>query len=301
MDSRLNHLVALARSGSFTAAAQMVGVTQSAVTKSVAELERQLGYSLFSRTSRGALLTEKGREFAERAARLLDDARELFDGAANNDDRFAGILRVGVCPASLEWRLARPLGGLLKRHPSIRFEVSSASFERMVQQLRNGSVDVALGFDAAFRDWPDLDREQVAAPKTRLFVRKAHPLFAGATCTLADLASYDFVSPSESRPYAEVIRNIYESQGVDWRKRLHFVDCFSIVGEIVAASNAVGVVPLSHSQTPAFQAKFSTLEHLAPFPPGPLCCAVRARWEPKPAVRAFIAAVRDDLADARAA
>ncbi|MFN6935087.1 MAG: LysR family transcriptional regulator, partial [Tsuneonella sp.] len=67
LDSRLKHAVAVGQLRSFSRAADAVGVTQSAVTKSVAELERHLGYSLFHRTSRGAMPTEEGREFIDRA------------------------------------------------------------------------------------------------------------------------------------------------------------------------------------------------------------------------------------------
>ena len=291
LDPRLNHLVAVARCGSFTAAAQAIGVTQSAVTKGVADLERQLGYSVFHRTARGALLTEKGSDFVERAARLLDDARELLEGASNNDP-YTGTLRIGVCPASLEWRLIGPLAHLLSRHPNIRFEVSGSSFERMVQLLRNGAVDVAVGLDAAFAEWPDLRREPVPELETTLFVRKGHPALGAVPATLADLAQYDFVSPSDSRPYGAVIRQLYESQGVEWRTRLHVIDYFPIVRRIVASSNAIGVVSLTHVASSSFQRDFAVLDHLVPFEPARMCCAVRARWETKPSVRAFIGAVQ---------
>jgi len=296
LDPRLNHIVAVARCGSFTAAAKAIGVTQSAVTKGVADMERQLGYSVFHRTARGALLTEQGSEFVERAARLLDDARELLEGSPNTSDRYAGPLRIGVCPASLEWRLIAPLAKLLARYPSIRFEVSGSSFERMVQLLRNGAVDVAVGLDAAFADWPDLRREPVPELETTLFVRRGHPALGVVPATLADLAQYDFVSPSDSRPFGAVIRHIYESQGVEWRTRLHVIDYFPIVRRIVASSNAVGVVSLTHAATSSFRREFALLDHLVPFEPARMCCAVRARWEAKPAVRAFIAAVQADAA-----
>jgi len=296
LDPRLNHIVAVARCGSFTAAAKAIGVTQSAVTKGVADLERQLGYSVFHRTARGALLTEKGSDFAERAARLLDDARELLEGSANTNDPYAGPLRIGVCPASLEWRLIAPLAKLLSRHPAIRFEVSGSSFERMVQLLRNGAVDVAVGLDAAFSDWSDLRREPVPELETTLFVRRGHPALGAVPATLADLAQYDFVSPSDSRPFGAVIRHIYESQGVEWRTRLHVIDYFPIVRRIVASSNAIGVVSLTHAATSSFRREFALLDHLVPFEPARMCCAVRARWEAKPAVRAFIAAVQADAA-----
>jgi DNA-binding transcriptional LysR family regulator len=296
LDPRLNHIVAVARCGSFTAAAQAIGVTQSAVTKGVADLERQLGYAIFHRTARGALLTEKGSDFVERATRLLDDARELLEGASKGADPYAGPLRIGVCPASLEWRLIAPLSNLLYRYPAIRFEVSSSSFERMVQLLRNGGVDVALGLDAAFADWPDLRREPVPELEFTLFVRRGHPALAEAPNSIADLAQYDFVSPSDSRPFGANIRHIYESQGLEWRSRLHVIDYFPIVRRIVASSNAIGAVSLSHVGSPAFQRDFAVLDHVVPFEPARMCCAVRARWEAKPAVRAFISAVQADAA-----
>lgn len=296
LDPRLNHVVSVARTGSFTAAARSIGVTQSAVTKSLADLERQLGYSLFHRTSRGALVTEKGRDFVERAARLLEDATDLLHGSSVKGDAFAGVLRIGVCPASLEWRLVEPLALLFQRHPSIRFDVSGSSFERMVQQLRSGAVDVAIGYDAAFGEWPDLQREPVPALKSTLFVRKDHPLLAKSPIAVEDLANYDFASPSDSRPYGAIIRNIYESQGVEWRKRLHIVDYFPIVRRLVATSDTIGVVTASLGATPGFQAQFATLDHLDIFPAADLCIAVRARWDPKPAARALVKAIRDDAA-----
>lgn len=297
LDPRLNHLVAVARCGSFTAAAQSIGVTQSAVTKSVADLERRLGFTVFHRTARGALLTEKGSDFVERAARLLDDARELLDGSSTgNTDPYAGTLRIGVCPASLEWRLITPLANLLLRHPSIRFEVSGASFERMIQLLRNGAVDVAVGLDAAFAGWSDLNREPMPELETTLFVRKGHPALGSTPATLADLAQYDFVSPSDSRPFGSTIRDIYESQGIEWRTRLHVIDYFPIVRRIVATSNAIGVVSLTHAGSSSFRRDFEVLENLVLFEPARMCCAYRARWEAKPAVRAFISAARADAA-----
>ena len=292
LDPRFNHVVAVARGGSFTAAAEIVGVTQSAITKSVADLERQVGYSIFHRTSRGAMLTEQGRDFVERAARLTEDAAELLRRPRGLKDAYAITLRIGVCPASLEWRLAAPLERLLALHPSVRLDVNGASFERMVQQLRNGAVDVALGFDAAFSVWSDLRRHSLgpASNDATLFVRQGHPLLDRLAFAISDLADFDFISPSDSRPYGEVIRKLYENQGIDWQRRLHVVDYFPIVHRIVAKSDAIGVVVKAHGHSPAFQQRFVTLDAINLFPQAPLCCAVRAAWEPKPAVRAFISA-----------
>jgi DNA-binding transcriptional LysR family regulator len=292
LDPRLNHVVAVAHGGSFTKAAEIVGVTQSGITKSIADLERELGFAIFFRTSRGALLTEEGRDFVERAERLLDDARSLLQGSRERGDPYAGPLRVGVCPASLEWLLAEPLAALLARHPGIRYEIIGSSFERVIRLLRNGSVDVALGFDAAFAEWSDVRREPVATLQGVLFVRKGHPLLAREGVRTADLADFDFISPSDSRPYGVVIREIYESRGIDWRKHLHVIDNFTIVRQIVATSDAIGVTTAELATTQLFAKSFGMIADVDPFAPAPLACAVRSRWDPKPAVRAFLAEMR---------
>ena len=95
--------MAVARVGSFSGASKAVGVTQSAITKSVADLEQQLGFAIFNRTSRGVAMTPEGRDFIDRAARLLADAADLFGERDRGADPFAGSGSTGVA-ALLEGR-----------------------------------------------------------------------------------------------------------------------------------------------------------------------------------------------------
>ena len=292
LDSRLTYLVVVARSGSFTAAAQATGVTQSAITRSIADLEKEIGFAVFYRTSRGVVLTEKGGDFVTRVARLLEDARELLQGGAAKTDAYSGLLRIGVCPASLEWALVESVAELLRKHRGVRYDITSSSFEVIVQHLRSGSLDVAVGFDAAFSDWSDLRRESMGSLKTGLFVRNGHPILEKPMIMERDLAEYDFISPSESRPYGEVIRAIYDNNGVDWHSRIHRVDFFATVRRIVERSNTIGVIALSHAATEQFTHRFELLSGIDLFPAAALCCAVRVRSEPKASARAFIGLVR---------
>ena len=294
LDPRLSYAVAVARMASFTKAAELVGVTQSAITKSIADLERELGYSLFYRTSRVTLLTDEGRAFIERAARLLEDARELFSSVATADP-YSGVLRIGVCPASLEWLLVDPLARLLQRHNQIRFEVIGGNFEVISLQLRGGALDVAVGFDEAFADWKDVTREPIAPLEATLFVRSGHPILALPKIQRSDLSNYAIVSPSDSRPYGAVIRAIYEEQDKVTNQYLHVIDYFPIVRQLVATSDAIGVVATDTLQSPAVDPRFAMLENVTLFQKQPLCCALRARWEPKPSVRAFLSVMKQAL------
>lgn len=298
MDRRLQYVVSTARYGSFTAAAEKVGVTQSAVTKSVADLEQQLGYSIFNRTARGVLLTEEGHAFVERASRLLDETQDLMRKGAAKSDPYAGVLRIGVCPASLEWILVEPLSTLIARHPKVRLDIVASSFDRTIQQLRAGAVDVALGYEAAFEGQPDFRREPLPPMPTTFFVRHGHPLLSCDKVTAADVAKYELILPSGSAPYDYFWRQIYEESSVDPNDRLHIIDYFPIVSRLVSETDAIAVVAINYTQSRWFKSRFSTvpyLESIEALPLSPLCCATRLRWSPRPAVRAFIKACRERL------
>jgi DNA-binding transcriptional LysR family regulator len=112
LDDAIRSAVAVARHGSFTVAAEHEGITQSAITKRVAELEQRLGYAIFNRTARGVILTDEGLAFVDRAARLLEDLELLM---LQNRDPYVGPLRVGVCPAALDGLIVKPIAELKRR------------------------------------------------------------------------------------------------------------------------------------------------------------------------------------------
>lgn len=295
IDRRLVYVVSTARYGSFTAAAEHVGVTQSAITKSVADLEQQLGYQIFNRTARGILLTEEGQNFVERASRLLEEAQDLLKGASTGSDPYAGVLRIGVCPSSLEWLLVEALSTLVSRHPGIRLEIVGGSYDRIVQQLRSGAIDVALGYEAAFVEQPDFRRESMAPIQTVFFARLDHPILECGQATNADIAKYPLISPSNSSPYSLLWRQIYEVSGVETKDHIHIVDFFPIVARLVRTTNAVSLCAVHYARTNKFKKHFAVIPYIHELPPSGLCCATRLRWNPRPAVRAFIKACRERL------
>lgn len=293
-DRRLHNVIAVARAGSFTKAARTVGITQSGLTKSIADLERELGYALFHRVARGAVLTEQGREFVERASRLLEDTRILLKGDGENDP-YARVLRIGVCPASLEWLLADPLAVLMRRHPKIIFDIAGSSFERVIQLLRNGGVDVAVGMEDAFAEWSDFERTAIAELHTQPFVRKGHPIIERNPVTRSDYAKYEFIAPSDSRPYNAIIRELYENAGIPWQRHVHVIDNFEIVKLLVASSNAIGVATNRYAASPGFAASFEQIPGPSLFAPAKLCCVTRSRWPPSAPVKAFLKVVGERL------
>ncbi|MBJ7483874.1 LysR family transcriptional regulator [Brevundimonas sp.] len=294
LDSRLKHAVSVGKLSSFSRAAEACGLSQSAVSKSVADLERQLGYLLFHRTSRSVMMTEEGREFIDRAARLLADSAELLGGVDQNANPYAGPLRVGLFPGSLDGLLTDPLIRLLRRHTDVRFEIVVGDSERGTRLLSRGDIDIAFGLEAALSIWPEFKCERVATIEIVPFVRLGHPLLSQGPVGRDALVEYPFIVPSSSEPYTSIIEQLYEDAGQRPGSKIHVTDQFSHVRQIVASSQAIGMIARQFTAKPWFDQGFATLEDTEILDPLTLCYAVRKRWPVKPAARALVGYIRQD-------
>lgn len=141
---RLTGLIAFARAGSlgsYTAAARSLSISPSAVSKSIQRLEKQLGVSLFARTTRSLTLTAEGRDLHERALRLLNDAEEIEQAAKAARTEPAGTLRIAASfPIGLHV-IAPVLPQFRRLHPKVNIDLRLS--DHMVD-LIEGGFDVAV-------------------------------------------------------------------------------------------------------------------------------------------------------------
>jgi DNA-binding transcriptional LysR family regulator len=167
----LRAFAGVADKGGFTAAARDLGVSKATVSKQVSELERDLGVTLFHRTTRRLSLTEAGARARARVARILDEAEALAEEAAATRDKPRGRLRIAAPLTFAISHLGPLLPEFLTAYPEIALDLS----------LDDRTVDlVGAGFDAALRIGPMPDSSLVArrlAP-VRLLVAAAPAYWA---------------------------------------------------------------------------------------------------------------------------
>ncbi|WP_430396058.1 LysR family transcriptional regulator [Ferrovibrio sp.] len=288
--NHLRHVVMVYRMGSFTAAASELNVSQSSVTKSVAWVEQALGYALFDRRARGVSVTEAGRNFIDRAARIVSDMDRLAaDTAAGRGERSA-ILRVGVAPPSLEGLLNRAIRMLLREPNQFRLHMQASSTPKAMALLSQGDIDLLVG------PTDELNREQSFILEDlpdfvgRIFCRRDHPLLIEKKVSEQQIRRYPIISPDLSAPLVEhLVRTVY---GVDsGYVHLHIIDNFPMVASIIENTDALGVASSGFARTRTFLDKFrivpNTVDH-----PLKLSVARRARWLPSPPMALFLKAVR---------
>ena len=141
---RLTGIIAFARTGSlgsYTAAARALSISPSAVSKSVQRLERHLGVSLFTRTTRSLTFTPEGRDLHERALRLLREAEEMEQAAMTARSEPSGTLRVAASlPIGLHV-IAPALPAFRRLYPNLAVDLRLD--DQMVDMIEEG-IDVAV-------------------------------------------------------------------------------------------------------------------------------------------------------------
>jgi DNA-binding transcriptional LysR family regulator len=138
---RLELLVRAADAGSFAKAAESLDLTPSAVSHSIAQLERDLRVTLFYRTTRQLRLTDDGEELYRRAREILDKLAEAEGFVTRARARLTGTLRIGL-PTVVSLHIVMPaLPQFMKQHPGLKIETSVA---KQVKEMHAGGFDVLL-------------------------------------------------------------------------------------------------------------------------------------------------------------
>ncbi len=142
--AQLRAFLAVAAHLHFREAANSLRMSQSALSSAVSSLEETLGTQLLERTTRKVLLTPAGARVAMHATRVLRAMDDLIYGAARSREPFTGEVRLGVIPTVAPYLLPALLPMFAARFPRLTLTLQEAQTEEVLDQLREGGLDVAL-------------------------------------------------------------------------------------------------------------------------------------------------------------
>jgi DNA-binding transcriptional LysR family regulator len=191
----LSSFIAVARRRSFAAAARDLGVSTSALSQSVRQLEVRLGVALLTRTSRTVALTDAGQRLLETSGAAVYQALESLKTVSLRPGEVTGRVRLSVPTAAVPLVLARLLPRFVERHPRVELEV----------QVENRFVNiVAEGLDAGVRLHEAIERDMVEVRLTDpgRFVVAAAPSYLarrGTPQRPQDLLQHDCIGVRTSR------------------------------------------------------------------------------------------------------
>ncbi len=284
--AKLKHLVTVDRLGSISAAAKSLNLTQSTVSRSVADIEQEIGFAVFERRARDVVATERGRPFVNRAARIISDLDQLSADAKQSREIGDTLIRVGVSPPSMQGLVNNAIKQLVFRHADFRIHLQAVLADGGARALRRGDIGVLVAPENVIKGDGAFSFERLGDLKTQLFTRKRHPLSLKKTVRKSEITDYPVVAPDRMSWHTDQLRTLYTSFGGDSARRMHIVEYFPLVADIVAGSDAIGVISEEYSASKTFMRRFSLLK-IDFFKPLTIGFAVQKRWLPTPAVRAF--------------
>lgn len=199
---QLRQVVALAEHRSFVRAASALHISQPALSRSIQNVERQFGRSLFLRSSAGVIPTDLGRLYIERARDLLRMADELEGEALGHAALSTGRVDVGGGPFPTAAFLGNAAARFVEQFPRVAVQLHAGNWDDLVHPLRSRTLDFFVAETSLLTREPDLEIVPLPVRHAVYFVARAgHPLTRStAPIRAADVAAWPFATPSRIPP-----------------------------------------------------------------------------------------------------
>src|SRR5712692_11685375 len=169
----LRYFLAVAEAGSFSRAADRLGISQPNVSQQMRDLEAALRVALFQRRGKRILLTSAGLIFQEHARAILHQIENFLEELNTEPGQMRGALHLGVVPILNVALMPQLLGMFASGHPGISLNIEEISSTEIETALEEGRMDVGLGF--LTRHSPNLRYERLCNDEFALIVAQGHP------------------------------------------------------------------------------------------------------------------------------
>jgi DNA-binding transcriptional LysR family regulator len=241
--------------GSFSAAAEALGYTQSAISRQIAAMEAAVGAPLFEREARGVRPTEAGTVLVEHATTALATLESAATAIARIRERLEGRLVLGSIPVAMSVLVPRAIARLSHVNPDLDISLHEGATPTLIERIRDGLLDVAviaLGPELPDYDLEGLRRDLLLVDGLRVAVPADHRLAGRDRVTVDDLRDERWIigqATAENEPIfgawptLTTPRVAFASR--DWPSRLGMVAAslgIALMPNIGAASVPAGVV-----------------------------------------------------------
>ena len=239
---QLRAFVAIAESGTFTAGALRVHVTQAAISMQIRQLENEIGARVFVRAPRHVILTEAGEQLLRRARHILREHDAALDEIAELAGAERGRLRIGSASAMvLTEQLPSILKELRKQHPAAEISVMSGTSEVLVDQILAGEVDIA--FVSLPVDVRGIKTERLSEDQLVAIASPRHKLAKQRTISAFTLAGERLILGERGGNTRRLIDQFFAQAGVTLRVAME-LSRQQAIKRMVEEDMGVGIVPL---------------------------------------------------------
>lgn len=235
---QLRYFLKVAEHSNFTRAAEDVGISQPALSRSVAKLEQELGQPVFERQTRQLALTDAGKLLQLKAQQILTLVEDTK--AEITDDGVSGKIRVAAIPTIAPYFLPRVLRDFATDYPEARVTVREDTTENLLKAVTDGAVDVAVlarPIEARYLDVQDLFEEELL-----LVLPTEHDLAQKKQIRFSDIESLPFVLLGEAHCLSDNIVTFCRQKSVH-PVSVERTSQLATVQELVSLGHGVSMIP----------------------------------------------------------
>jgi LysR family hydrogen peroxide-inducible transcriptional activator len=285
---QLRYFLSVARTGSFTRAAERCSVSQPSLSQQVQKLERQIGQRLFDRLGHKVALTDAGRLLLGHAEAILAAVDEAEQRLKDFDPLQGGHLTIGALPTIAPYVLPCALQGFLKRCPRVEVNVREDLTRQLVPATVAGELDLALV--ALPVDDEHLEVQTLHTEPLLLALPRGHTLARKKSVTLADVRQERFILLNDIHCLGEQVLSFCREQ--DCQRIACVSTQLSTVQSLIALGLGVSLLPAM-----ARRADSSGSRVYRPLADVQASRTIAAIWNRNryhnPAAKQFLAQVRD--------
>lgn len=291
------HVLALDQHRSFARAADALGLTQPALTRSLQVLEMSIGARLFDRNRTRVEPTPVGERLIERARLLVNQARDIEQDLKQMLGLEVGLLRIGAGPYPADLSVGTAVGRLVRRHPALMVDLSVGDWSDLIRRVVAGELELAIADTGLAQQDDRLLVEPLPSHQLRLFCRKGHPLAGRATLTLEELRRFPLVGTALPPQLAGLAAQDRKGMRANLPAGITApeirVDTFPLARRIVLESDAAGGAVPSQIADSLARGELVTLPLELPWLKTNYGIIRLANRTPSPAATAFMEILRE--------
>ncbi|MFT4027465.1 MAG: LysR family transcriptional regulator [Novosphingobium sp.] len=193
--AKLRHLQAVSEEKSVSRAAEMLGISQPALSRSIANVEERYGVRIFERGRTGAELTPAGVQIMEQVSALLRNVENLDQNLMLYGKGHLGSLAFGISPQLGSFLLKTIALEIIGENPSVKLQAVIRSAPDLSDALLANEIEFFICIDSQLSNNPEIEVELVCESDVAFYVSSRHPLAANESATLEQMRSYPFASP----------------------------------------------------------------------------------------------------------
>lgn len=237
--NQIRDLLAVVETGSLRAAARRIGLSQPAISKSVAQLERELQAQLLLRTARGIVLTPAGRAFVARGRVIDTELRKAHDDLSALRGRREGVVAFGIGPAVTVPLVPDAMARFRARWPRAHVRIREGMRTALLPLVRDETLDFTVSENVAAGGEAGLQFKSLIQPELVIVGRRGHPLSHARS--LQELAAADWLifNPPGSRGALE---RSFEASGLAPPRTLVHCESYATALALIARSDLLGLV-----------------------------------------------------------